>query len=100
MKFKVTLLPDAYLDIKEIIDWYNSKQPGLGKSFYLSLKAKIRSISLAPFSFQISYKESRSAMLDSFPYQIHFRVNELERVVLIYSVTHTSRNPRIWKDKS
>lgn len=100
MKFKVTLLPDAYLDIKEIIDWYNSKQSGLGKSFYLSLKAKIRSISLAPFSFQISYKESRRAMIDSFPYQIHFRVNELERVVVIYSVTHTSRTPRIWKEKS
>lgn len=99
MKYKVTLLPEATLDIREIIDWYNLEQSGLGKRFYDSLKLKINSISLIPFSFQLSYKESRSAILDKFPYQIHYRVNELDRVIIIFAITHTSRNPRIWKGK-
>jgi len=98
--FNVNILPEAFLDIKEIIEWYNRKQFGLGKKFYDSLKAKIESISLTPLSFRLTYKESRSANLDKFPYQIHYRVNELDSVVVIYAITHTSRNPRIWKDKS
>jgi plasmid stabilization system protein ParE len=100
MKYKVTLLPDAFLDIREIINWYNLEQRGLGKRFYDSLKLKIKSISHIPFSFQLSYKETRSAILDKFLYQIHYRVNELDRVIIIFAITHTSRNPRIWKEKS
>lgn len=99
MKYKVTLLPDAFLDLREIIDWYNLEQRGLGKRFYDSLKLKIKTISLIPFSFQLSYKESRSAIIDKFPYQIHYRVNELDRVIIIFVITHMSRNPRIWKEK-
>lgn len=72
MKHKVLLLPDALLDIKEILDWYNFVRKGLGKKFYDSLKLKIKSISINPLSFQLSYKESRSTILDNFPYQIHF----------------------------
>lgn len=100
MNYKVNLLPDAYLDIKEIIDWYNGAQAGLGKKFYESLKSKLKKISTNPLRFQLSFKESRSALLDKFPYQIHFKIVELDRVVVIFAITHTSRNPRIWREKS
>lgn len=99
MNYKVTLLPDAYLDIKEIIEWYNRKQRGLGKKFYESLKSKLKTISTEPLHFQLSFKESRSALLDKFPYQIHFKVEELARVVVVFAIIHTSRNPRIWREK-
>jgi hypothetical protein len=42
MNYKVNLLPEAYLDIKEIIDWYNRAERGLGKKFYESLKSKFK----------------------------------------------------------
>lgn len=100
MNFKVKLLPDAFLDIKEIIDWYNRAQGGLGKKFYESLKSKLKTISTNPIHFQLSFKESRSASIDKFPYQIHFKVDELSRLVIVFAITHTSRNPRIWKEKS
>lgn len=97
MKHKVLLLPDAFLDIKEILDWYNFARKGLGKKFYDSLKLKIKSISINPLSFQLSYKESRSATLDNFPFQIHYWLDELIRVVIIYAIAHTRRNPKVWK---
>lgn len=100
MNYKVNLFPEALLDIQEIIDWYNRAERGLGKKFYQSLKSKIKTISTSPLNFQISFKESRSASIDKFPYQIHFKVEELARVVIIYAITHMSRNPRIWKEKS
>ena len=99
MNYKVSLLQDAYFEIKEIIDWYNRAQRGLGKKFYESLKSKLKTISTNPFHFQLSFKESRSASIDKFPYQIHFKVEELARVVIVFAVTHTSRKPRIWKEK-
>lgn len=100
MNYKVNLLPEALLDIKEIIDWYNHAKRGLGKKFYQSLKSKLKTISANPLHFQLSFKESRSASIHKFPYQIHFKVEELARVVIIFAITHTSRNPRIWKEKS
>ena len=100
MNYKVNLLPDAYLDIKEIIDWYNSAERGLGKRFYESLKSKFKRISTNPLQFQLSFKESRSASLDKFPYQIHFKVEESAGIVIVFAITHTSRNPRIWREKS
>lgn len=100
MKYKVRLLPDAYLDVKEVIDWYNNSRNGLGKRFYESLKSKLNTISNNPLQFQFSYRESRSALIDKFPYQIHFSVKELEKLVIVFAITHTSRNPRIWKEKS
>lgn len=100
MKYKVRLLPDAYLDIREVIDWYNNAKRGLGKKFYQSLKSKLETISRNPFHFQVSYRDARNAMIDKFPYQIHFRVEDLERSVIVFAITHTSRNPIIWKEKS
>lgn len=32
--YKIQFLPEARLDIKEIIDWYNDQKSGLGKRFF------------------------------------------------------------------
>jgi plasmid stabilization system protein ParE len=100
MNYKINLLPDAYSDIKEIIDWYNRAERGLGKKFYESLKSKFKKISINPLHYQLSFNESRSASLDKFPYQIHFKVDQPVRIVIVFAITHTSRNPRIWREKS
>lgn len=31
--YRVTIAPEAFLDIQEIRDWYNEAQPNLGKRF-------------------------------------------------------------------
>ena len=41
MSFKIILLPEARLDIKDSIDWYNEQKAGLGKIFYQAVKSTI-----------------------------------------------------------
>ena len=36
--YKAIIQPTAKQDIKEAVDWYNSKQKGLGKRFTLHLR--------------------------------------------------------------
>lgn len=99
MRYKITLLKEARLDIKEIIIWYNEEKSGLGKLFYESLKIKLNYIQRNPFHCQVSYRDVRNILLNKFPYQIHFKIEEPAKSIIIIAVTHTSRNPRVWKDK-
>lgn len=99
MRYKITLLKEAHLDIKEIIKWYNEEKEGLGKLFYESLKTKLNYIQQNPLHCQVSYRDVRNILLNKFPYQIHFKIDESAKSIIIFAVTHTSRNPRVWKDK-
>lgn len=38
MKYKLVIQPEVFDDIQEAIDWYNTRQSGLGKKFSMSLK--------------------------------------------------------------
>ena len=54
MIYKVVIEPRAILDIQEAIDYYDSKQNGLGAYFYQVVEAHIETLSESPF-FQIRF---------------------------------------------
>lgn len=99
MSYKMELLPEARLDIKESIEWHDDQKAGLGKRFYKSVKSRFQYIRKNPLHYQITYRGIRNALLHKFPYQIHYRVDEANRVIIVFGVTHTSRNPQIWKTR-
>jgi len=99
MSFSVRLSTKAYLDAKEIVEWYNNEKTGLGADFYTHLTKKINSIKKHPFFYPEIFNDVRQTSLDKYPYHIHFIVNELENEITIYGITHTRRNPEIWKSK-
>ena len=41
MSYMIKLLPEAHLDIKDCIDWYNEQKAGLGKLFYQTVKSRL-----------------------------------------------------------
>ena len=83
--------------IKETAHWYNKKQEGLGKRFINDIKAKVAVIKNNPIVFGIRYKQVRTAVLDIFPFMIHFIIND--KNILITAVLHTSRNPDSWSER-
>jgi hypothetical protein len=99
MAYKIIVAPAANLDIIEGIDWYNKEQPGLGLMFYKQVHAIIKHIRKNPFSFAIRYQTSHTALVDKFPYMIHYFVDTQTKTIVITSVLHTSRNPKIWDDR-
>jgi plasmid stabilization system protein ParE len=98
--FEVVILPIAKRDIQEAALWYDKRKKGLGKKFTASIRQKMNLLKTHPFSTSIRYDEIRTAVLDIFPYMMHYSVDESKKIILISAVLHTSRNPDIWgKDR-
>lgn len=97
--YKVVILPIAKQDIKEAALWYNSKQKELGKRFTVLVRQKINLLRQNPLSSATRYDEVKTAVLDVFPFMIHYSIDEQQKLVIITAVLHTSRNPDIWKQQ-
>jgi plasmid stabilization system protein ParE len=97
--FKAVILPLAKQDIKDAALWYNSRQNGLGKRFTRQIRQKIDFIKQEPYATAVRYDNVRTAVLDVFPYMIHYSIDETKKLILISAVLHTSRNPDLWKSE-
>ena len=92
MKFKIVIEPRAIFDIQDAVDYYDSRQKGLGEYFYDTLNVHIESLKINPF-FQIKYKDYHSLPIKKFPYIILYFLDEEKETVFILSVFNTSLNP-------
>jgi plasmid stabilization system protein ParE len=95
--YKLIVKPFAEEDASKAAIWYNNKSEGLGNEFLLVLDAKINEIQRNPNHFQGIYKNIRRALTSRFPYGIFFIVES--DIIYILAILHTSRNPKIWKDR-
>jgi len=68
MSYKIKLLPEARIDIVEIIEWYNKEKPGLGTRFYGALKSRFNYLKKYPLHFSITYRDLRTILVNKFPY--------------------------------
>ncbi len=83
--------PGFESDALTIYDWYEAKQPGLGKRFLSALKQICDSVETEPCSFTPIEEAVRVATLPHFPYGVYFEVFEAELV--IFAVIHLQREP-------
>lgn len=100
MKYKVKVEPQALIDIQEITDWYNDKQSGLGNRFQKTTINQIDGLCNNPHLCPIRYKEIRCLLVKKFPYMAHFYISEETQTVEVLAVISTSRNPKIWTEKT
>jgi hypothetical protein len=47
----------------------------------------------------IRYDYIRTALLDTFPYMIHFSVDDDKKIITVLAVLHTARDPKVWKER-
>lgn len=92
-KYKIIFTPIAKIEIQNAIYFYNNKQHGLGRKFYNELKNTTKLILANPY-LQILFKEYRGLIIKKFPfYQIVYFIDEIENIIYVISVFHTSQNP-------
>ena len=96
MSYKVVILPLAKNDIEQAVDWYQQIQNKLGKRFTAEVRKKVKFIRKNPKATAIRYKNVRTALLDKFPFLIHYVVDDAGKTIIIAAVFHTSLNPDIW----
>jgi len=92
MASKLTIEPEALIEIENAIDWYESKQTGLGKDFYNYLDGYFKTLIEATALFPIKRKPVfRELALKRFPYVIIYEYTKDQ--IFVYSVFNTHQNP-------
>ncbi|MBA4408032.1 MAG: type II toxin-antitoxin system RelE/ParE family toxin [Bacteroidota bacterium] len=97
--YKSIILPLAKKDIRDSAFWYEQQQKGLGKRFTVEIRDKIHFIQQNPESFNLKYNNMRTAVLTTFPFLIHYCIDDNNKLVIISAIFHTSRNPKIWQKR-
>ena len=92
MIYKVVIEPRAILDIQDAIDYYDSKQNGLGTYFLQVVEEHIITLTKSPF-FQIRYKDYHGFPLRKFPFILLYYIDEKLKIIYIMSLFNTSLNP-------
>jgi len=94
-RFSISISQAALGDIEMAKLYYEAKLKGLGNRFTNQVKYSINKLSIHPY-FQVRYKNIRCVPIPKFPFLIHFYVNEEEKVIEIFALIHTARNPDIF----
>lgn len=96
-KYKIKIEPEALQDIQEATDWYNKQLQGLGSRFQKQVIVQINSLRGNHSSYAIRYADVRCMIIKKFPFMVHFTADENQKVVEVFAIFHTSRNPKIWE---
>jgi len=91
--YKILFSDIALNDIKSAKGWYNLQQKGLGKKLATDIKATSSAIQRNPFFSSVRYRDIRKASCKKFPYAIHYKVYEDQKLVFVTAVFHESRKP-------
>jgi plasmid stabilization system protein ParE len=94
MTYTLIVRPEAELDTATSAKWYEEKQENLGIRFLDEVEEKLHSFTQNPLQYQIRYKSTRLAIVDHFPYAIHYIVED--RKVIVLAVLGTRDDPDKW----
>lgn len=93
---RLVLRPRAKADLREAMDWYEARKPGLGRSFFVSVEATLSSIRENPRIYpRVAPAVRRAATTDRFPFGIFYRIDG--DTIRVIAILHNARNPEHWK---
>ena len=97
---KMPLHPAALEELIEAVDFYESRQPGLGGDFFGEVEAGVDAILDAPERWPLIHHANgvRGYLLSRFPYRLCYR--RFGKQWQIVAVAHTSRQPDYWRERS
>lgn len=86
------------MTLKKQKHWYNNQQKGLGKRLVNDIKEATAAIKLNPYHSSIKFENIRTSACKTFPYSLHYEIDEANGLVRIVSIFHFSRKPYWLKD--
>ncbi len=92
MDFKVIVNEDAYLDLLDAVDYYESKSLGLGEKFFKIYKDKIIELQKNPSYYGYHLDDFRRISFVNFPYIMIYKIID-NNLVIIYEITFEGRSP-------
>lgn len=94
---QVRLHPEARAELIEARNWYYDRSPLSSVAFSHAVDRAISRIRESPNSFPVADHGTRKLVLQRFPFNIFYRLSEVEIVVV--AVAHQKRRPGYWSDR-
>jgi hypothetical protein len=95
MEYALLLKDKAVAEIKLAYDWYEEQMDGLGERFLNIVKQNSELILSNPNRFKTTYKNFKEIYLREFPFVIIYFIDQTNAKIVIISVFHCSRNPKL-----
>ncbi len=89
---KLEIHPGAEDDVDIAYHWYEDQLSGLGETFLIELEGYYRKLEQNPEVHSKISRRLRQVIFTRFPYVLVYEIIKFE--VHVYSVFHTSRNPK------
>lgn len=97
MTAKVKWLRVAAVEAREARCFYETEAAGLGDRFTGELKAPLRRIVAFPRAWPPVEPPVRRALVNRFPYLVHYVADE--ETIVVLGVYHSKRRPISWKGR-
>lgn len=94
----VIFRPAAEADLLEAYEWYEQREPGLGVEFIRCVDGCVQLIRRHPEIYPASHKHVRQGVVRRFPYSVMYFTADDD--VVVTSVFHAARDPKIWKRRA
>jgi plasmid stabilization system protein ParE len=91
MKLRISIRPQAFIELAEATEWYESRAKGLVADFLREFDDALEKIERNPFGYQVLFGNVRRAFMRRFPYCVMYTV-DLDEIVVI-SCFHARRDP-------
>ncbi len=85
--------PEAIDELQRAITYYEGLRAGLGIEFMIEFEKQIQQISINPYTRAVRYLEVRFALVNRFPYAIHYVIREAANTIVVQTILSTFRNP-------
>lgn len=95
MSYSLFYFEEARLDVIAAKAWYEEQKDRLGRQFAKSIKTAILRIQSNPLAYGVRYKNVRIAHPKTFPYGIHFYIDESTSQIVIIAIVHNKRHPDV-----
>jgi plasmid stabilization system protein ParE len=95
MPYKLIYFDEARLDVREAKAWYKKQKEGLEKRFAQAIKSAIKHLAKMPTANAVRYKNIRIAHPKTFPYAIHYYIDDAASCIAIVAIAHSARHPDV-----
>jgi len=95
-RFNVIISAAPKADIADALKYYDEISHALADRFLEDLVQVYEALKLRPHVHAARYKDVRVALLENFPYGVHYTINEVVNTVEVIAVFHVSMDPSKW----
>ena len=94
---RVKLSPEAAEEMIEAANWYDAREPGLGREFLGACDESFQLIKSAPLRHLHVGRGFHRYLMNRFPFAVFYETQD--DLLIVTAVFHGARNPRCWRQR-